>query len=243
MSTGASSVRVSEVLPTTGATHDVSTPEGRAWLEAVYRRGESAYVRLNMITSITGAAAGSDGTSETLTSRVDRAILGVIRAAADVVVVGAASVRVEGYIVPRAARIAVVTTSGDLSGHQLDGDAGSVLLVCPAHRVEQVRERAALPGAEIVPVPGTDDLEPAGILSALEQRGLPRIVCEGGPMLAGRFATAGVIDEYCITVAPALEPAPHPFLRLPSGSRPATEPVGMLVDEAAFSYLRLRSRS
>jgi riboflavin biosynthesis pyrimidine reductase len=235
-------VLLREVVPSTGASHDITTDAGRAWVSSIYARSDAAYVRLNMITTLTGAASGQDGTSETLSSRVDRAILGVIRAAADVVVVGAQTVRAEGYVVPRAARLAVVTASGDLRGHRL-GDGASVLLVCPASRAESVRERAGIEGAEIVAVPGPADLEPSAIVTALAQRGLPRIVCEGGPNLAGRFAQAGVVDEYCVTVAPVLTPAERPFLPLARGGSRQTEPVGMLVDDAAFSYLRLRARS
>jgi riboflavin biosynthesis pyrimidine reductase len=235
-------VRLREVLPETGASHDIATDAGRAWVSSVYARSDAAYVRLNMITTLTGAAIGQDGTSETLSSRVDRTILGVIRAAADVVVVGAQTVRAEGYVLPRAARLAVATASGDLRGHRL-GDGNAVLLVCPASRAEAVRERAGIEGAEIVAVPGPDDLHPAAIVAALAQRGLPRIVCEGGPTLAGRFTEAGVVDEYCVTVAPVLAPAERPFLQLAPGGSRETEPVGMLVDDAAFSYLRLRPRS
>jgi riboflavin biosynthesis pyrimidine reductase len=236
-------VRVREVVPETGISHDPATAEGREWLAGIYRRADSSYVRLNMITSVTGAAAGSDGTSETLTSRVDRAILGIIRAAADVVVVGAATVRAEGYLLPRATRLAVVTRSGDLRGHRFEDDGAGIVLVCPGPRVDAVRERAGLPAAEIVAAGEGEDLEPADIVAALASHGLPRVVCEGGPTLASRFAAARVIDEYCLTVAPVLEPASRPFLPLPEGSSVATEPTGMLVDDASFSYLRLRSRS
>ena len=96
--------------------------------------------------------------------------------------------------------------------------------------------------AEIVPVTGGSHLEPGAILDALRARGLTRVVCEGGPSLAGQFAAAGVIDEYCITVAPVIEPATEPFLRVTAAVRPHTEVDGMLVDDAGFSYLRLRVR-
>src|SRR5262245_13893454 len=133
---------LTEVVPRTLASQDVSTDAGREWLRERYRRSDDAYVRLNMITTLTGAAVGSDGTSETLTSRVDRKVLGVIRAEADVVLVGAQSVRAEGYVVPRSARLAVVTSTGDLTGHRLslgeDATPDRVLLVCPASIAPQV---------------------------------------------------------------------------------------------------------
>lgn len=236
-------VSVTEMLPRTLAEADISTPEGRAWLTGVYSTEPGNRVRLNMITSLTGSAVGADGTSETLTSRVDRTILGIIRAAADVVLVGASTVRAEGYLAPRTAALAVVTTTGRLDGHRLDDaddPAGRILLVCPAARESAVAAERDAQGieAEVVAVPGGADLEPHAILEALQRRGLERVVCEGGPTLASRFVDARAVDELCITVAPTVGPAPSPFLRVTEGA--PTSVHGMLVDEAGFSYLRLR---
>jgi riboflavin biosynthesis pyrimidine reductase len=229
------------VLPDAGEAHDLATDDGRAWVEAVYAPPPGPHVRLNMITTLTGSAVGADGTSETLSNRVDRTVLGVIRAASDAVLVGAQTVRAEGYVVPRRTNLAIVTATGDLSGHDLDAGTDRVWLVCPASRAEDVHRRAGMPRAHVVAV-DDEHLAPRSILDALAGRGLTRIVCEGGPTLAGAFAGAGVIDEYCITLAPVLEPARSPFL-VPAGhSRPDTDVTGMLVDEAAFSYLRLRPR-
>ncbi|KAA9110529.1 dihydrofolate reductase family protein [Microbacterium rhizomatis] len=236
---------VTEVVPRSLSAADVATEHGREWLRARYAR-EGSYVRLNMITSLTGSAAGEDGTSETLTSRIDRGILGVIRRDADVVVVGAQSVRAEGYVVPRTARLAIVTGSGRLAGHRLSLEPGAesdrVLLICPATVADEVSRSAAAYGAVVVPVAGDAHLSPRAILDALAARGLTRVVCEGGPTLAAQFAAAGVIDEYCVSVAPVIEPAHAPFLSVTAEGRPRTEVAGMLVDEAGFSFLRLRAR-
>ena len=230
---------VTEVLPATGERVDAASPDARAWLSERYRRDEDAYVRLNMIASLTGAAAGTDGTSDTLTSRLDREILTTIRAAADVVLVGAQSVRAEGYIVPRSARLAIVSASGDLGGHRLDparAADGAVLLLVPEDAAV-----TAPAGVEVVRVPVPGRIGPAAVLAALRARGLGRIVCEGGPGLASQLSSAGLIDEYCVTSAPALTPAADPFLRLEAAVQ--TTVAGMLVDEAGFSYLRLRASS
>lgn len=229
---------MTEVLPASGERVDAAAPDARAWLAERYRRDDDTPVRLNMIASLTGAAAGADGTSDTLTSRLDRAILATIRSAADVVLVGAQSVRAEGYIVPRAARLAVVSVSGDLGGHRLDPEraaAGGVLLLVP-----EDADATAPAGVELVRVAGSGQLAPADVLGALRARGLDHVVCEGGPGLASQFAAAGLIDEYCVTVAPTLTPAVGPFLRL--ASPVDTEVRGHLVDEDGFSYLRLRVR-
>ena len=234
---------VTELLPRTLADGDVSSPEGRAWLEGIYAPEPSNRVRLNMITSLTGSAVGADGTSETLTSRVDRAILGIIRGAADVVLVGASTVRAEGYLAPRTAALAVVTTTGRLDGHRFgdeDDRAGRILLVCPAARERAVAAERDAQGidAEVIAVPGDADLDPHAILEALRTHGLERVVCEGGPTLASRFVEARAVDELCVTVAPTIGPAPSPFIHVADGA--PTSLHGMLVDEAGFSYLRLR---
>ena len=235
---------VTEVVPRTLASADVATDDGREWLRERYRRPEDAYLRLNMITTLTGAASGSDGTSESLTGRVDRRILGVIRAEADVVLVGAQSVRAEGYIVPRSSRLAIVTSSGDLTGHRLslgaDAAADQVLLLCPEAKAAELTERAWERGVQVVPVAGGERLDPRAVVEALAERGLRRVVCEGGPSLATQFADARLIDEYCISVAPVVEPVERPFLSV--AVRPETEVAGALVDESGFSYLRLRPR-
>ena len=58
----ASALLVTQVVPRTLDEADVSTPEGRAWLEEVYAPDPANHVRLNMITSLTGSAVGADGT-------------------------------------------------------------------------------------------------------------------------------------------------------------------------------------
>ncbi len=102
-------VIVRRVFPTAGEPIDLDVPDARDLLTALYEPSRPGQVRLNLIGSVSGSATGSDGTSETLTNSADRMILKVIRSLADVVVVGAATVRAEGYFVPRSAALAVVT--------------------------------------------------------------------------------------------------------------------------------------
>lgn len=231
-------------VPATAERIDPGTDAGRARLAEAYARTDPAYVRLNMITSLTGSAAGPDGTSDTLTSSVDRTILGVIRAHADVVLVGAQSVRAEGYVVPRNARLAIVTGSGALDGHRLEfvhpDDAERVLVLCAAGNADAVRARVEPLGLRVVPVPGEGRLAPAAIVEALRGAGLARIVCEGGPSLASQFVAAGAIDEYCVTVAPVIGPVADPFVGVDAAHAPRTRVAGQLTDEAGFTYLRLR---
>jgi riboflavin biosynthesis pyrimidine reductase len=53
---------------------------------------------------------------------------------------------------------------------------------------------------------GTDpaQVDLAVALLRLGERGLNRVLTEGGPSLLGSFVTAGLLDEMCLTTAPLL---------------------------------------
>lgn len=228
-------MRVREMQPATGDSADPAAAAGREWLSDRYRRAPGPYLRLNMVTTLTGAATGGDGTSDTITSPTDRTILGIIRRDADVVVVGAESVRAEGYVVPRTAALAIVSRSGRLDGHRLDASAiGRVLVIVPDGVDPALPE-----GVAVVHAGAGPDLSADEIVAALHARGWRRIVCEGGPGLASQFAVAGIVDEFCLTVSPRLTPAARPVLDLPHEL--GLTVVGALMDDAGFSYLRLRA--
>ncbi|GAA1693114.1 pyrimidine reductase family protein [Microbacterium sediminicola] len=235
---------VTEVVPRSLDAVDVDTaPDVTAsWFAARYAQPADT-VRINMITALTGAASGHDGTSESLTGGADRAILRAVRAAADVVLVGARSVRAEGYILPRRARLAVLTATGDLAGHRFrlpgDDSADAPLILCPASRFAAVRTQIGDLPVELAPL-STDAAPPAAALAHLRKMGLNRIVCEGGPSLASQLAQLDAVDEYCVSIAPALEPASSAFIAVTE--RVPTHLTGMLVDEDGYSYLRLTAR-
>ena len=201
----------------------------------LYRPPSATWLRLNLITSVSGSAAGSDGTSETLTNPADRKLLGVIRELADVVLIGAQSVRAEGFQLPKRARLAVVTASGDLSGHRIEATDGRVYVLCPAAAVERA---SSLEGAEIIVVDDVDGrMTPAAILAALHERGFTSIVCEGGPNLAAQFVTAGLVDEACLSTSPSLGGPSLPLLG------DGVSPVGLelsqlLIDDSSGLYAR-----
>lgn len=234
---------VTEVVPRSLSSARIGDEATEAWMSERYALEGDGFVRLNMITTVTAATTGADGTSETITSRTDRYVLGAIRRAADVVLVGAETVRAEGYLLPKTARLAIVTSTGDLGADRLTAggreDRPPALVLCPAARVGAVRRAVGAAPAEVVAVDADDDrLPPHAIVAALREVGLARIVCEGGAALATQFVEAGAVDEICLTVSPALEPARHPFVTL--SKRVESTVAGMLVDDAGFSYLRLR---
>ena len=85
-----------------------------AQLAEIYRWPGERTFRLNMLLTADGKAHGVDGTSQSLTSVEDRRILRFIRADADVVILGAQSIRSEGWFLPPRGRIAVLTHSGNI---------------------------------------------------------------------------------------------------------------------------------
>jgi riboflavin-specific deaminase-like protein len=168
------------------------------------------FVRVNFVASVDGAVA-VDGKSGGLGSPADQRLFGMLRQLADVVLVGAGTVRAEDY---RGARrptrgrdtpppIAVVTGSADLDpAARLFTDtavAPIVLTLDTAPR--ERRDRLAAAGADVVVLP---HLTPDALLGELARRHLHRVLCEGGPSLFGELIAADAVDELCVTVAPLL---------------------------------------
>lgn len=168
------------------------------------------FVRVNFVVSADGAAA-VDGLSGGLGSAADRRVFGMLRQLADVVLVGAGTVRAEDY---RGARrptigratpppIAVVTGSAALDpGSRLFTDtAVPPIVLTTADAPAEQRARLAGAGADVVVLAG---LTPDAVLGELARRGLYRVLCEGGPTLFGDLIAADAVDELCLTVAPLL---------------------------------------
>ncbi|MER6941626.1 dihydrofolate reductase family protein [Nocardioides sp. NPDC000441] len=65
---------------------DPTTPEG---LRAIYAPPRLPWLRANMVSSLDGAATGSDGRSGTVNNAVDVDVFHVLRDLADAVLVGA----------------------------------------------------------------------------------------------------------------------------------------------------------
>lgn len=160
---------------------DRPTPPGRPW------------VSLCMVSSLDGSTV-VDRSSRGLSNPVDQELLLTLRSFADVILVGAATVRAEGYGPPRLPhqRIAVVTRTGDFDYSSRLFTSGQVVLVMPHDAPE-------------VPVPsiraGDQHVDIAAALSQLEAR---VVQAEGGASLNGLLATADLIDEMNLSVSPQI---------------------------------------
>jgi len=236
-------VILTRVVPSAHNAERIDLGEGHALeaLAALYTPPRPEWLRLNLVSSVNGSATGGDGTSDSLTNRADRTILRAIRSLADVVLVGAASVRAEGYHLPKNSRLAILTGTGDLDGHKVRGDVepGRLLVICPAAAV--ARAEASLDGlaAEIIVV---DDvgarIAPTDVIARLRDRGLAHIVCEGGPSLAGQLLDADVVDELCLSTGPVITSAQLPLLGGAGVADRRLDLSQLLMDDASGLYAR-----
>ncbi|MCY0903526.1 pyrimidine reductase family protein [Arthrobacter sp. H14-L1] len=200
-------------------------------------------VSFNFIASLDGAAT-VDGRSGGLGSPADQRIFKLLRRHADVILLGAATVRAEGYAGElldgeaqrwrvghgSAAHPPVAIVSGSL---RLD-PASDFFTQAPVRPLifttatAPARQRKALERVADVISAGTQVLDINAILAELTTRGLNHIHCEGGPHLFGSFQEAGRVDELCLTLSPLLVGGQEPRISATlSGDNPPAAPTGM----------------
>lgn len=188
-----------------------------AELYAVPDRSKS-WLRVNFVSSLDGAAT-HDGRSGGLGSPADRRVFDLLRRLADVIVVGAGTVRVEGYRGMRlddgsaAWRVAhglaaqpvfaVVSARLDLDPAIFTGNPVRPLVLTGT--AAPAGKRAALAEVADVIDCGETRVDSRLMLDALAERGLTQVHSEGGPHLLGTMIEEGTIDELCLTLSPRLE--------------------------------------
>jgi riboflavin biosynthesis pyrimidine reductase len=158
----------------------------------------------------------------------DRMVMGLLRAAADAVIVGAGTLRAAPHHVwtpdyvypPLAAAYAglrtalgkptpplnvIVTASGDLDLDLRVFQSGEapVLVVTTGRGAARLATQRLPPTVQVAAVPGTGAASPQAILRAVAQvRPATAILVEGGPRLIGDFFAAQGLDVLFLTLAP-----------------------------------------
>jgi riboflavin biosynthesis pyrimidine reductase len=185
-------------------------PEGRGWL------------RTNFVMSLDGSVQGPDGRSGTINTPSDHHVFALQRALADAILVGANTVRFEGYravdLEPWQLQIreqeglapyptlVIISASADLDptvATPLEGEGGAVLIITTAGKSPDDLEPLRAAGITVLEAEGTV-LDLAMIVDQLAGTGLPRLLCEGGPRLHNDLLAAGVVDELALTLAPVV---------------------------------------
>ncbi|WP_209323638.1 pyrimidine reductase family protein [Brevibacterium renqingii] len=186
--------------------------------------------------------AGLDGTASihgrvgALSTAPDQDLFRRMRQIADVVMVGAQTVRSEGYApmrlnedaqTQRRARgqsemppVAVVSRSLDLdwSSQVFAGapeHARTIVITCA--KADPERLAAAEQAATII-IAGEDRVEPAKALQALAGLGYRVVLCEGGPRWLGELVAADRLDELCLSISPMMGGDQLPVSVAPPGA-------------------------
>jgi riboflavin biosynthesis pyrimidine reductase len=218
------------------------------------------WVTGHMVGGLDGSAAVA-GRVGALSPPADQELFPRMRRIADIVLVGATTVRREGYgpvrlaLEDSSARVAaglaptpplaVVSRSLDL-----DWDA-PVFTAAPDHaRTHVVTCTAADPDrlaqAEAhatVVMAGDDRVEPAAAMAALAALGHRVVLCEGGPTWLGQLVAADRLDELCLTMAPVMGGDALPVAVMPPGSELAGFALaGAMVDDDTL-FLRYERRA
>lgn len=221
-------------------------PEGRPWVLA------------NMVTGLDGSLSWHGRVGE-LSSASDRSLFVRLRGLADAVLVGAGTVRAEGYgpvRLPddvRARRLAggraatppmvVVSRSLDLDWSAplwTTADGPRPVLVtsnaAPPHAVERAAEHAEVIRA------GAEAVDLAAALAHLAGRGIEVLVTEGGPTLLDELVGARLLDELCLTLTPRFggDPLTMAHRAAPAAELAAFSLAGVVRegDELYLRYLR-----
>ena len=206
--------------PTTGPEVDVSDlhldlerppPPGRPW------------VILNMVASVDGATTVK-GLSGQLGGPGDRQVFRTLRGLADMILVGAGTVRAEGYRPPRSPDDSLAsarTAAGQpvrprlvVVSARLDLDPSAALfterlpedpppLIATVRSAPLDRREALAEVADLIDL-GRTRVDLTGLLATLGDIGARNVLCEGGPDLNHQLLAAGLVDELCLTISPNL---------------------------------------
>src|SRR6266540_6045512 len=201
---------------------------------AVPDTGGRPHLRLNFVASADGAVT-VHGLSEGLQTPGDNRVFTLLRDLTDVVLVGAGTIRLEGYgaLRPGPERRA---------RRREHGRAEVPVLAVVSGRLDLDPAAELFTAAPVRPVVITHEASPAdrrAALAALAGRGLPRILCEGGPHLFGSLLVAGCTDELCLTLSPLLAgPGPGRIVAGPPLPAPVAVRLTHLLEEDGALFCR-----
>ncbi|NMH95157.1 pyrimidine reductase family protein [Pseudonocardia bannensis] len=215
-------------------------------------REDRPWVLINFVASPDGSVA-TGGRVGGLSSPVDKEVFRLLRSVADVILVGAGTVRAEGYGPhrpsaehqasrrergqPASATMAVVSASLRLNLQSaLFSDGARPIVITPNNVEAAARDRTAA-HADLI-MAGEDAVDLQGALRQLHGRGVRLVVCEGGPLLFAKLLAGGLVDELCLTVSPLL--VADPVRLLPAGAlaQPAALRLAHVLEDDGHLFLR-----
>ena len=199
-------------------------------LEAIYGGAfglPSRCLYANFVASLDGvvALAGDNESGQIISGKnvADRFVMGLLRACADIVLLGAGTFRKSaGHVwtaeriypaaaplfaelrrhlsLPPAPRLALLSGSGDIDVSQ-PAVPGAWIFTTPKG---EAKLRGLLPSSTRVTAFDAPAIAVSEVVQALRNDGCPRILTEGGPTLFADLVHARLIDQLFLTTSPAL---------------------------------------
>lgn len=221
--------------------------------------GGRPHVLANMVGGLDGSAAVS-GRVGVLSSPADARLFTDLRSVADIVLVGARTVRQERYGPVRlpdrlrelrsengrtaTPRIAVVSRSLDFDWSiPIFSEAARETrpYLITAATAEESRLAEAREHAEVV-VAGDAHVDLAQALAGLRDGGAEVVLCEGGPTLLGELAAGDLLDELCLSITPLMGGDPLPLSVAPAGATMARFVLAHALVDDSDLFLRYERR-
>jgi riboflavin biosynthesis pyrimidine reductase len=201
---------------------------------SIHLRTDRPTILANFVSTLDGVVAldriGASGGREISGGfEPDRFVMGLLRATADAVLVGAGTVRAsrthgwtpaDAHMTSAPAYAAwrrqlgltaaspvtvIASASGSLApGHIPEDPATSVIVVTTQSGARRLRSLPRADHVEIAPVGDGELSQVGGIVAFLHARGFRLVVSEGGPALFGQLLAARMVDEIFLTLAPQL---------------------------------------
>jgi 5-amino-6-(5-phosphoribosylamino)uracil reductase len=178
------------------------------------------YVLLSVAMSVDGCIDDASADRLILSNEADLDRVDEVRAGSDAILVGAGTIRRDNPALlvrsgaRRGARVArglpasparvTLTANGDLdaSARFFTAGEGARLVYVPAGEQDRIAGRfGGLPGVEVIAA-GDPGLDLSAVLADLADRGIGRLMVEGGGSVLAQFLAEGLADELDLVVAP-----------------------------------------
>jgi riboflavin-specific deaminase-like protein len=177
------------------------------------------WVMVNMIASVDGATAVAQR-SGGLGGPADRQVFRALRELPDAILVGASTVRTEGYGPVRledeavkrrrdrgqqdTARLVIVSGSLELDATSSLFTESEIAPIIVTSALSDERRRRELSEVAEVVVVGTERVSMHDTLRRLRTMGMDTVLCEGGPIVNAQLMAGDLVDEWCQTYSPML---------------------------------------
>jgi 5-amino-6-(5-phosphoribosylamino)uracil reductase len=218
---------------------------------------ERPYVLLSVAMSVDGCIDDATDTRLILSNDADLDRVDEVRAGSDAILVGAGTIRRDNPALlvrssaRRSGRVArglpasparvTLTARGDLdpAARFFTAGDGARLIYVPDAERDRIQGRLADAAAEVEVIGAGGPLSLRAVLADLADRGVRRLMVEGGGTVLAQFLAEGLADELDLVVAPVFvgDPAAPRLLGSGSGRRMHLAEARLIGDVVLLRYL------